>query len=136
MTNALQPGISHGLFVLQSNLIIFPSCHMLIFLNPEPSGQDYRFVCPQRNYLYAYDFLIEGGESGFNARLGGSFQPPVEAFANRGETGSYWSSTSNPDSSQVWKYGFQKRKGVVLKDSLPPDWYFSCRCVKDVSDSK
>ncbi len=85
------------------------------------------------NYKFAFDFLYEGGESGFNARLGGSYQLPDGAFANLGEVGSYWSSSSDAAGRLIWKCGFRKKENVVWTDYFPPDWYFSCRCVKDVN---
>ncbi len=89
----------------------------------------------KRNGKDAFHFLSEGGKSGFNARLGGSYQPAAGAFANLGEVGGYWSSTSNPDNGLIWKCGFRKNGGFVWNDYFPRDWYFSCRCVKEAPNA-
>jgi len=77
----------------------------------------------------AYQAMIEGGNSGFNARLGG-WRYSNGSFGTLGRSGGYWSATER-DGDNAWYYHFNRyygklRRYVDLKSSG-----FSCRCVQD-----
>jgi hypothetical protein len=81
---------------------------------------------PERSYLA----LLEGGTSGFNARLsGGRDTLPTGRSADRGEDGMYWSE-SNRGADSVSLFVFNREYGRVLRDEWKTDFAASVRCVQ------
>lgn len=85
-------------------------------------------ISGERGNEAAYRALIEGGESQFNALLGGTRDRDGEYF-DLGRYGFYWSATE-VDAVTAWYYGFNGddervgRNGYFKSDAL------SCRCLK------
>ena len=77
----------------------------------------------------AYKALIDGGETGFAALLGGSHSPD-EGFDYLGDLGSYWSSSEN-SSANVWGYYFYIHTKGLARDNYYKTLGFSCRCLQD-----
>jgi len=77
----------------------------------------------------AYKVLIEGGETGFAALLGGSHSSD-EGFDYLGDLGSYWSS-SESSSTNVWGYYFYIHTKGLARDNYYKTLGFSCRCLQD-----
>ena len=76
-----------------------------------------------------YQQLIDGGESGFAALLGGYRYSDGE-FINLGRRGYYWSSTER-DADLAWYYYFGGDGQRLYRDYYGKSLGFSCRCVKD-----
>ncbi len=81
----------------------------------------------------AYEALIKGGRSGFDAVHGGELSAGGTSFRGVNHYGIYWSSTENEEEDfQAWTYYFLAssnrlyRYGTFFKPSG-----FSCRCIKD-----
>jgi len=77
----------------------------------------------------AYKALIKGGDTRFNALLGGSHSPE-EGFDYLGDLGSYWSSSEN-NAGNVWGYYFYIHSRGLARDNYHQSLGFSCRCVQD-----
>ena len=76
-----------------------------------------------------YDDLILGGNSGFDALLGGGRYPGGSAYLSIWGYGIYWSSTQR-DIQEAWFYSFTA--GIlVVRQHLDKLYGFSCRCVHD-----
>ena len=76
----------------------------------------------------AYAALIEGGSSGFEARLGG-FRHFNGGFFELGVFGMYWSSTEMEIASiSLWFKEAQQTVGTAFTRN---DGGISCRCIKD-----
>lgn len=82
--------------------------------------------------VYAYHALIEGGNSGFNAFLGGYYDPYDLSFNELEELGTYWSRTSSPENSkeEALNYEFDST-GKLYRFSEEKKYGFSCRCIKN-----
>ena len=76
----------------------------------------------------AYKAMIEGGNSGFSARLGG-WRHSSGDFGNLGGNGFYWSATEF-DSDFAWFYSFYRGSGDLYRYSVLKSYGFSCRCVQ------
>jgi len=77
----------------------------------------------------AYWALMEGGNSGFFAQLGG-YRFSNGRFSDLGGGGVYWTATEG-DSDKAWYYSFDRGSGKLDRD----DWLnksdgISCRCVQ------
>ena len=85
-----------------------------------------------------YKALIAGGTSGFNARLGGYYDPgpPVQVFQGLGVRGYYWSSTpKNKNEMYCVKFSTESGQGRVTIPpavSLDNSFAASIRLVKDI----
>lgn len=81
-------------------------------------------------YKAAYQPLIEGGNSGFNARLGGA-RFLDGSFLFLGDEGYYWSATG--DGSEIGAYGwiFRRLSGRLIRPGFNKSAAFSCRCVRE-----
>ena len=78
----------------------------------------------------AYKSLIDGGDSGFSALLGGDRNTSGD-FSSLGGYGVYWSSTEQ-SSSDAWDYYFFYSDDKDLsRGSSNKSLGFSCRCVQD-----
>jgi len=77
----------------------------------------------------AYEAMIEGGNSGFSARLGG-YRNSDGSFGLLGDYGNYWSATER-DSDIAWYYTFYRKRGKLLRIWSPRSFGRSCRCVQD-----
>lgn len=76
----------------------------------------------------AYEALIEGGYTGFDALLGG-FRDPSETFSGFGNFGGYWSGTQY-GTQGAWNYHFNISTAKLHRASnLSKVWALSCRCV-------
>jgi len=77
----------------------------------------------------AYQAMIEGGNSGFNARLGG-YRTSAGSFVTLGDGGYYWSATER-HSGSAWLYNFYRNSGKLLRYDYLKSYGRSCRCVQD-----
>ena len=77
----------------------------------------------------AYQALIQGGDSGFAALLGG-YRISDGSYYNLGDYGVYWSSTER-DASYTWIYNFYRSGANLARDDSAETVAFSCRCVED-----
>ena len=77
----------------------------------------------------AYKALIEGGDSGFSALLGG-YRSSDGLFLNLGVYGYYWSSTEHV-SDYAWYYYFFKPFSKLYRYYHSKTLGFSCRCIQD-----
>lgn len=75
----------------------------------------------------AYQALIQGGSSGFQAVLGG-WRSSSGSYSSLGSGGNYWSSTEN-DADDAWYYYFDY--GKLYRNGSLRSIGFSCRCLKD-----
>jgi uncharacterized protein (TIGR02145 family) len=82
----------------------------------------------------AYQALIAGGNSGFNAQLGGSFDPASSPqFQNLGSRGYYW--TSSPKDSKnyfIVVFSSVSQSVTVSATTLPATNALSVRYVRDI----
>ena len=76
-----------------------------------------------------YEALIEGGQSGFSAQLGG-WRRSDGGLGYLGRSGNYWSATEF-GSNQGWLYTFSRDFGKLYRYSLNKSYGHSCRCVRD-----
>ncbi|MFK7981643.1 MAG: FISUMP domain-containing protein [Saprospiraceae bacterium] len=76
----------------------------------------------------AYNSLIKGGDSGFNALLGGKRLSNGKFFYIK-RNGSYWSATGRAE-GLVSCYNFNNYNGIGW-DNFSKYNAFSCRCIKD-----
>ena len=98
-------------------------------LPTKPEWDDLRSSYDNDNF--AYDGLIQGGKTGFNAVLGGSFNAQTGTFEELGQLGNYWSATEyKQGDGYIWKYAFRSNRGFVSRDLYPKEGGCSCRCVK------
>ncbi|MCO6474973.1 MAG: N-acetylmuramoyl-L-alanine amidase [Phaeodactylibacter sp.] len=77
----------------------------------------------------AYVVLMQGGSSGFDARLGG-YRDTRGAYLHLGEDGYYWSGTERGRQNAEY-HGFSSFYGRVHSFSFDKSLGLSCRCVKD-----
>ena len=77
----------------------------------------------------AYNFLIEGGESGFSAQLGG-YRGSNGNYYNLGKNSVYWSSTEGDDGS-AWFFFFNSNNGKLYRNDNYKTNARSVRCIKD-----
>lgn len=77
----------------------------------------------------AYKRLLEGGDSGFSAQLGG-VRTAQGQYANAGRTGNYWTSTQTVEKT-AWKREFFAESAEIARFDRELDRSFSCRCVRD-----
>ena len=78
----------------------------------------------------SYAALLEGGTSGFNARLSGGRDTLARGrSADRGEDGMYWSE-SNRGQDSVSLFVFNRKYGRLLRDEWKADFAASVRCVQ------
>lgn len=73
--------------------------------------------------------LLQGGNSGFNAALGG-IRCADGAFVNMGAYGDYWTSTTDAGGNAYMRYFFVHHK-KIYRISFHKDTGRSVRCVKD-----
>jgi len=79
----------------------------------------------------AYVRLISGGDSGFNAFLGGNREPDG-TYQRLDAHGFYWTS-SEYDSAEAWFYNFAKGASLLNRHTGDKRRAISVRCVNDVS---
>ncbi len=77
----------------------------------------------------AYEALIEGGKTGFSARLGG-WRNSGGSFLYLGDDGFYWSATERA-SDFAWYYYFGRDNGKLNRSNDLKSDGRSCRCVQD-----
>ncbi len=79
----------------------------------------------------AYESLIKGGDSNFNALLGGLRSVRGNNFDDLGDGSGYYWTSREKSPSRVWCYDFNNY-GKTLDDyDLNKSLGFSCRCLKD-----
>ena len=98
--------------------------------NEPPGTNNYKtFKDPQQSYSQ----LIKGGNSGFNARLGGrryENQNGEVKFLEQDSFGFYW--TRSPiGSSEAWRYYFNGKNKKLYRINHARQLGFSVRCIKD-----
>jgi len=77
----------------------------------------------------AYKALMQGGETKFNALLGGSYATS-EGFDYLDALGCYWTSSANNDANALGYYFYIHSRGLA-RDSYAKGSGFSCRCLQD-----
>ncbi len=77
----------------------------------------------------AYEALIKGGSTGFDAVLGG-YRTPDGSFDNLNIYGNFWSGTEK-DAQSSWYYYFSNISGSLRRNFHDKDYGNSCRCIKD-----
>jgi len=83
----------------------------------------------------AYKSLLYGGDSGFNALLGGGRAPDGQ-YARLDAHGFYWTATKD-DSSTAWFYNFASgSQALYQQDGGEKMRAFSVRCVKSIDSLK
>ena len=81
----------------------------------------------------AYQALMRGGNSEFNAVLGGGRDPGGQ-YSRLEAHGFYWTATEN-DSTTAWFYNFGKgSQSLFQQDGGEQTRAFSVRCVKSVDE--
>lgn len=81
-----------------------------------------------------FEKLIDGGESGFDALLGGMRDSGFNAFFEKMQNGFYWG--QSPDGSKVYTYGFSAKMGgrivrFMVANEADRENAISCRCVRN-----
>jgi len=79
----------------------------------------------------AYQALTVGGNSNFNASLGGVITEDGDSFF-KDEYGYYWTSTENGQDS-AWFFNFIEEVEFIYLSTQDKNSVASCRCVKDKS---
>ncbi|MEL6864560.1 MAG: FISUMP domain-containing protein [Bacteroidota bacterium] len=80
--------------------------------------------------LSAYASMIVGGESGFEARLGGYYDGKLMRFTRKGEIGRYWTSTSSgSDNARFYEFRLKEKK--LKRERHYQAHGMSCRCVSN-----
>ncbi len=79
----------------------------------------------------AYKALMEGGNSGFSAQLGG-WRNSDGSFYGLGDFGSCWSATEH-GSDGAWYYRFGRSSGRLGRGGALKSYGHSCRCVQDLT---
>lgn len=77
----------------------------------------------------AYSALIEAGQSGFSARLGGYRKSVDGSFRQMGRYGDYWTATSG-DAEKAWSFGFSSGYQKLSRNYSTKLDALSCRCVR------
>ena len=78
----------------------------------------------------AYSALIEGGNSGFAALLGGWWYPHDGVnYSGLGANGYYWSRTEK-DVQDAWRYYFSSLDGELYRGYGDKSFGYSCRCLQ------
>ncbi len=77
----------------------------------------------------AYQKLLETGDSGFRATLGGQFA--AGKFSGLGEAGYYWTGIRDNSTGEILVYAFLRSEGYVSRVTDNRSKAFSCRCVKE-----
>ena len=78
----------------------------------------------------AFPHLLEGGDSGFEARLGG-YRYGSENFTRRGEFGCFWSSTTVNKGKRVLGFDFHKPHKKIKQIERSKSVGRSVRCILD-----
>lgn len=94
-----------------------------------PSAMEERMMTPVTGGEAAYQALIDGGSSGFDAQLGG-WRNSYGDFSILGSGGLYWSATER-DTDGAWSYYFNRDSGKLYRNRNLKSYGRSCRCVKD-----
>ena len=81
----------------------------------------------------AYEELIDGGSSGFDALLR-DLKLPGSTYLNTGEESSYWSGSESSGKGALFfatSYSFYSQTKAVVRNETPKNIGLSCRCVQD-----
>ena len=76
----------------------------------------------------AYELLLSGGNTNFNANLSGKLVP-VSGFREFDNKGSYWTSNSR-NSNDAWAYQFLDQSKRLVRFNFPKTQQLSCRCIQ------
>ncbi|MCB0571271.1 MAG: caspase family protein [Phaeodactylibacter sp.] len=77
----------------------------------------------------AFQKLMDVGDSGFHASLGGLLSN--SKFSELGQSGYYWSSIRDNSSGEILVYVFNANEGALSRVTDNRAKAFSCRCVKE-----
>lgn len=77
----------------------------------------------------AYINLVEGGDAGFNALLGGNREPDGN-YERLGAHGFYWTATQY-DTAEAWFYNFAKGSTLLNHHTGSKKRAVSVRCIKE-----
>lgn len=81
--------------------------------------------------LSPYKYLFDGGDSGFNALLGGVYLPGGSfPFSRLGVLGNYWS-TKEHSGGYAWGYTFDPSQQEMYATGGDQRWGNSVRCLQD-----
>lgn len=73
--------------------------------------------------------LLEGGDSGFDARTPG-YRGPDGGYAHRGERAAYWSATE-ADRLTAWHRALRVDEGGIERGAVSKELGLSVRCIRD-----
>ena len=73
--------------------------------------------------------LREGGETGFDALLGGNYHPDLKMFSYKNEKGYYWTASSfSYHTSWIRSFGLGQKN--INRTTIGKSFYFSIRCIR------
>lgn len=84
------------------------------------------------NGKLAYSNLIDGGNSAFNAVLGGNRETDA-SYERLGAHGFYWTATEH-DTDEAWFYNFAKGSSILNRHSGDKKRAISVRCIKEIQN--
>ena len=79
----------------------------------------------------AYESLLDGGQAGFNAMLGGNREENGN-YERLGAHGFYWTSTES-DTAEAWFYNFAKGSTLLNRHTGSKERAISVRCVNSAA---
>jgi len=74
--------------------------------------------------------LMMGGESGFNALLGGNYNKNPNIFSYQYRHAYFWTSTPFSETA-AWMRHFVNEASNINRSTVKKHYYFSVRCIKD-----
>jgi len=96
-----------------------------------PSKEDYEIMILSLNIpdSLSYKNLIEGGNSGFNAKFSGWYAG--RKFGQLNEHTDFWTATSDESTLKgVYRFSLYKKENLVYMNVDFPNYGFSVRCIK------
>jgi len=74
--------------------------------------------------------LMMGGESGFDALLGGNYNAISDIFSYQFRQGYYWTASSFSENT-AWMRHFESEKTNINRSTVSKHYFFSVRCIKN-----
>jgi uncharacterized protein (TIGR02145 family) len=113
------------LYDWETALIICPEGFRL------PTDEDWTRLTTEVGGLNVAGYkLMMGGESGFNALLGGNYNGFSDIFSYQFRQGYYWTSTPFSETA-AWMRHFESEKTNINRSTVAKHYYFSVRCIKE-----
>ena len=96
-----------------------------------PSDEDWNILTGTVGGLnFAGYKLMAGGETGFDALLGGNYNPVSDIFSYQFRHGYYWTSTSFSETA-AWMRHFISEKTNINRSTVKKQYFFSVRCIRN-----